>query len=265
MEFWPGRPVPRILEEETLESDGAARRLRGGAEETAPECEPRHGSEEIRGGALLVADGAGRGALQCPKGPMDESNQQDVTRLLHRWNAGDKSALDQLVEVVYPELRRIALRYLSNERPGNTLQSTALVHEAYLRLVGKQDLHWQDRSHFFAVAARIIRGILVDHRRARGAEKRGGGAVRADLEEVRAGPGQEPVDLLDLDRALHELEQLDRQQARIVEMRYFGGLSIEETAHVLGVSPATVKRDWILAKTWIRRRLSGAAPPTDGD
>lgn len=204
--------------------------------------------------------------IQCPKRLMDETLQQDVTRLLHRWNAGDRQALDRLVEIVYPELRRIAQRYLGNEQPGQTLQSTALVHEAYLRLVGKQDLHWTNRTHFFAVAARIIRGILVDYRRARSAEKRGGGAECLELADAPAPPGQDPVDLLDLDRALHDLEALDAQQARIVEMRYFAGLSIEETAHVLNVSPATVKRDWLLAKTWIRRRLSGQpAHPPDGD
>ncbi len=197
---------------------------------------------------------------------MNETTPQDVTRLLRRWNEGDKQALDQLVEIVYPELRRIAERYLSDQQSGHTLQGTALVHEAYLRLVGKQDLHWTDRTHFFAVAARIIRGILVDHRRAKNAEKRGGGAAALDSAEAAAAQGQDLLDLLDLDRALQELETLDAQQARIVEMRYFAGLSIEETAHVLGVSPATVKRDWIVAKTWIRRRLSGGAgPPHAGD
>ncbi|MEJ5367071.1 MAG: sigma-70 family RNA polymerase sigma factor [Bryobacteraceae bacterium] len=197
---------------------------------------------------------------------MDKTPEQDVTQLLRQWNAGDRQALERLVEIVYPELRRIAQRYLSNEAPGQTLQSTALVHEAYLRLVRKQDIHWTDRSHFFAVAARIIRGILVDHRRARIAEKRGGGAERIDPADAPAPSGQDPVDLLDLDAALHELEALDPQQARIIEMRYFAGLSIEETAHVLNVSPATVKRDWLVAKTWIRRRLSGQpARPPNGD
>lgn len=192
---------------------------------------------------------------------MGESGQHEVTRLLREWGAGDGKALDELIELVYPELHRIAARYLQG-RPGQTLQSTALVHEAYLRLLGRQDVHWSDRTHFYAVAARIIRGILVDHYRAQRAEKRGGDAEKVTLDASAASsPAADLVDLLDLDTALHELEQLDPQQARIVELRYFAGLSIEETAHVAGISPATVKRDWLLAKAWIRRRLSGGPSP----
>lgn len=193
---------------------------------------------------------------------MGDSGSHEVTRLLHEWGAGDAKAREQLIEIVYPELRRIASRYLHG-RSGQTLQSTALVHEAYLRLVGRQDVHWKDRTHFYAVAARIIRGILVDHYRAQNAGKRGGEAERVALDESVAAPptASDPVDLLDLDAALNELEKLDPQQARIVELRYFAGLSIEETAQVTGVSPATVKRDWLVAKAWIRRRLSGAPPP----
>ena len=192
---------------------------------------------------------------------MGESGQHEVTRLLQQWGSGDGKALDELIELVYPELHRIAARYLQG-RPGQTLQSTALVHEAYLRLLGRQDVHWSDRTHFYAVAARIIRGILVDHYRAQRAEKRGGDAEKVTLDAFAASsPAADLVDLLDLDTALRELEQLDPQQARIVELRYFAGLSIEETAHVAGVSPATVKRDWLLAKAWIRRRLSGGPAP----
>jgi len=192
---------------------------------------------------------------------MGESGQHEVTRLLQQWGSGDGKALDELIELVYPELHRIAARYLQG-RPGQTLQSTALVHEAYLRLLGRQDVHWSDRTHFYAVAARIIRGILVDHYRAQRAEKRGGDAEKVTLDASAASsPAADLVDLLDLDTALRELEQLDPQQARIVELRYFAGLSIEETAHVAGVSPATVKRDWLLAKAWIRRRLSGGPAP----
>ncbi len=193
---------------------------------------------------------------------MDESGQHDLTRLLHQWGSGDAKALDELIEIVYPELRRIASRYLQG-RQGQTLQGTALVHEAYLRLAGRQEIDWKDRSHFYAVAARIIRGILVDHYRAQRAAKRGGDAERVTLEEsvLAPAPASDPVDLLDLDAALCELERLDPQQARIVELRYFAGLSIEETAHVTGVSPATVKRDWLVAKAWIRRRLSGGPHP----
>lgn len=191
---------------------------------------------------------------------MEESGQHELTRLLHQWGTGDAKALEELIELVYPELRRIASRYLQG-RQGQTLQSTALVHEAYLRLAGRQEMHWKDRSHFYAVAARIIRGILVDHYRAQRAAKRGGDAERVTLEEsfLAPAPSSDPVDLLDLDAALIELEHLDPQQARIVELRYFAGLSIEETAHVAGVSPATVKRDWLVARAWIRRRLSGGA------
>jgi RNA polymerase sigma factor (TIGR02999 family) len=188
----------------------------------------------------------------------DSGQQHQVTRLLQRWGSGDESALNELIELVYPELRRIASRYLQNNA-AHTLQSTALVHEAYLKLVGRQDIHWTDRTHFYAVAARVIRGILVDHYRAQNAAKRGGGAdhVTLDGSASPAAPSSDPVDLLDLDIALNELEQLDPQQARIVELRYFAGLSIEETAHATGISPATVKRDWLVAKAWIRRRLSG--------
>ena len=187
---------------------------------------------------------------------------QEITLLLRKWSAGDNNALNRLVEIVYPELHRIAMRHLRQERPDPTLQCTALVHEAYLRLAQKKEPEWSDRSHFYAVASRIIRGILVDYRRAQGAAKRGGNDERVQLDEAAGSSGADPVDLLDLDTALNELEQLDSQQARIVEMRFFGGLSIEETAHVLSISPATVKRDWLLAKTWIHRRLTaGGSEP----
>jgi RNA polymerase sigma factor (TIGR02999 family) len=189
---------------------------------------------------------------------MADPDTEPVTLLLRKWGAGDKEALNQLVEIVYPELRRIAMRYLRQERAHHTLQSTALVHEAYLRLAGKQEPNWSDRSHFYAVASKIIRGILVDYRRAREAAKRGGAAEKLELQDAPGASGPVPVDVLDLDQALSELEEFDPQQARIVEMRYFGGLSIEETAQVLGISPATVKRDWVVAKTWIHRRLSAS-------
>ncbi|MGB9609841.1 MAG: sigma-70 family RNA polymerase sigma factor [Bryobacteraceae bacterium] len=192
---------------------------------------------------------------------MEESGTgNEITLLLRRWSAGDADALNSLIELVYPELHRIAMRHLRQERRDPTLQCTALVHEAYLRLAQKQEPQWSDRSHFYAVASRIIRGILVDYRRAQGAAKRGGADERVQLDDAAGSSGQDPVDLLDLDTALNELEQLDPQQARIVEMRFFGGLSIDETAHVLGISPATVKRDWLLAKTWIHRRLTADGP-----
>jgi RNA polymerase sigma factor (TIGR02999 family) len=182
----------------------------------------------------------------------------DLTRLLRDWSGGRSEALTRLVELVYPELRRIAAQHLSRERPGHTLQPTALVNEAYLRLAqqgpGKQ---WTDRTHFFAVAARIVRAVLVDHARARLAAKRGAGAISVELSEAAGQVPAPPVDLLDLDAALEALEHLDAQQSRIVELRHFAGLSIEETAGALGISPATVKRDWVVAKTWIRRHMNG--------
>ncbi len=185
----------------------------------------------------------------------------DLTRLLRDWTSGQPEALTSLIEVVYPELRRIAAQHLSRERQGHTLQPTALVNEAYLRLAqqgpGKQ---WTDRTHFFAVTARIVRAVLVDHARARLAAKRGAGAIEVELSEADGRVPAPPVDLLDLDAALQALEQLDAQQSRIVELRHFAGLSIEETAGVLDISPATVKRDWLVAKTWIRRHMNGEIP-----
>lgn len=185
---------------------------------------------------------------------------QDLTVLLRRWSGGDRAALDELIRAVYPELQRIALRYLQNERHSHTLQSTALVHEAYLRLAARHDVHWNDRAHFFAVAARIIRGILVDYTRSRLAQKRGAGAARIEVDESMAAEIPRQVDLLDLDRALDALQQLDPQQSQIVELRFFGGLSIEEAAEVLKISPATVKRDWVMAKAWLRRHTAPGAP-----
>lgn len=182
----------------------------------------------------------------------------DITRLLSDWSKGDATALPLLVEKVYPELRRIAARHLRSERAGHTLQPTALVNEAYLRLAHQQPgKHWQDRTHFFAVAARVVRAVLVDHARARRAVKRGSGAVAAELTIENASVTRTPVDVLDLDAALHALEVMDAEQVRIVELRYFAGLSIDETAETLGTSASTVKRGWLAAKTFIRRHLDG--------
>lgn len=189
-----------------------------------------------------------------------ESRDHDVTRLLHDWARGDQAALDHLIGLVYPELRRIAARHLRGERQGHTLQPTALVNEAFLRLVQQPDKRWNDRAHFFAVAARIVRNVLVDHARARDAAKRGSGGLTVVLTESSAKVPAPEVNLLDLDTALRELERLDPQHSRIVELRYFAGLSIEETAAIVGVSESSVKRDWVLAKTWIRRRMEGGAP-----
>jgi RNA polymerase sigma factor (TIGR02999 family) len=179
----------------------------------------------------------------------------DVTRLLAEWNQGDRAALDKLVPLVYDELHRIASRQLAARSGPHTLQSTALVNEAYIRLAAKSSVAWNDRTHFFAVAARIIRGVLVDHARAHLTAKRGSGDIALTLESAGA---TEPraVDMLALDESLERLAHMDVQQATIVELRFFSGLSIEETAAVLGISPATVKRDWTMARTWIFKELS---------
>lgn len=179
-----------------------------------------------------------------------------VTRLLLNWRGGDSQALGALTPLVYDELRRIARRYLQQERPGHTLQSTALVHEAYLKLID-QDVSWQNRAHFFGIAAQFMRRILVDHARAKQADKRGGAnACRVTLVEGIAAAEQSEVDLVALDSALTRLAAIDPQQGRIIELRFFAGLSIEETAEVLEISPATVKRDWAMARAWLFRELS---------
>jgi len=185
---------------------------------------------------------------------MSESSG-DITALLGQWQGGSQSALDQLTPLVYRELRRLAQSYLRRERPGHTLQGTALVHEAYLRLVDQRQVQWRDRSHFFALSAELIRRILVDHARSKMAEKRGGDQVKLSLEEGMDAPVPGDLDLIALDDALQVLARTDFQQSRIVELRYFAGLSIEETADVLHISPATVKRDWVVAKAFLKREM----------
>ena len=187
---------------------------------------------------------------------MLEANQGEVTRLLAEWQGGDRSALDRLMPLVYDELRVIAGRLVRRHEPSPTVQSTAVVHEAYLKLIGQNRTNWQGRAHFFGVAATLIRNILVDHARRRGAEKRGGVAPLLSLDEALVVAGRRDIELVALDDALVSLAKIDPQQARIVELRFFGGLSIEETAEVAGISPATVKRDWVMAKAWIFRALS---------
>jgi RNA polymerase sigma-70 factor, ECF subfamily len=184
------------------------------------------------------------------------SESEQVTRLLTDLRGGRREALDEIIPVVYAELRRIAARYLRAERQSHTLQPTALVNEAYMRLVAQRDVEWQNRAHFYGVAAQLMRRILVDYARARGREKRGGEEVRVPLDEAVVGIREHDVDLVRLDEALGELARLDEQQARVVELRYFGGLSIEETAEVLGVSDSTVKREWAMARSWLQRELS---------
>ena len=186
----------------------------------------------------------------------------EVTELLQEWSAGKKTALDSLTPVVYDELRRLAAIYLHRERPGHTLQATAVVHEAYMRLVDQRAVQWQNRAHFFGIAAQMIRRILVDHARGVRAAKRGGGAVALSLDEAHGVSEKRDLEVEALDDALHTLSQVDPQQARVVELRFFTGLSIEETAEVLGISESTVKRDWISAKAWLFRELSkGQAKP----
>ena len=187
------------------------------------------------------------------------SSPQDVTRLLLNWGAGDRQALDELTPIVYEELRRLASRYLRRERSDHTLQSTALVHEAYMRMVDQRNVRWQNRAQFFGLAAEMIRRILVDHARAHRAEKRGGEVVKLALDEALDAAAGRDLELVRLDDALKKLAELDPQQSRIVELRYFGGLTIEETAESLAVSPATVKRDWVVAKAWLRRQLTSGA------
>lgn len=179
-----------------------------------------------------------------------------VTELLQRWGQGDSTALEKLLPLVYNELRRIADRQLRRERPNHTLQPTALVHEVYLKLVDQNRIEWQNRAQFYAVAAQLIRRILVDHVRYRRTAKRGAGAVTLTLEDAVFEPAGKDIDLIKLDDALFSLSRKDEQQSRVVEMRFFGGLSIEETAEALGVSASTVKRDWLAAKAWLYRDMS---------
>jgi RNA polymerase sigma factor (TIGR02999 family) len=183
-----------------------------------------------------------------------------VTELLVRWREGDREALEALMPLVYDELRRLAHYYLRQERSDHTLQSTALVHEAYLKLAGQNPPQWQNRAHFFGIAAHVMRQVLVEYARGRDAAKRGGGACRVTLDETIALPQQLDVDVVELDRALTGLAALDPQQSRIVELRFFAGLTIEDTSEVLGISPATVKRDWVTARAWLFRAMTGETP-----
>jgi RNA polymerase sigma factor (TIGR02999 family) len=188
------------------------------------------------------------------------ASSQDVTALLGAWSRGDRRALDQLLPLVYAELRRIAARQLRHERAGHTLQPTALVHEAYLRLIEQRDVDWEDRAHFFGAAAQVMRRVLVDHARRHTARKRGDGAPTVPIEEVADDLRAKPIPVLALDHALGRLETVDPDLARIVELRAFGGLTIEEAAHVLKISPSTAKREWRTAKAWLARELDPENP-----
>ena len=187
------------------------------------------------------------------------SSQPNITALLNGYSRGDKDALDRLMPIVYDELRRQAARYLRRERAGHTLQTTALIHEAYVRLVDQRNVQWQNRAHFFGIAAQLMRRILVDHARTKKRVKRGGSGVRVSLGEATVAVKSQDLDVVALDEALERLAQIDEQQSRVVELRFFSGLSVEETAEVMGISKATVKRDWSMAKAWLHRELSGEA------
>jgi RNA polymerase sigma-70 factor, ECF subfamily len=199
--------------------------------------------------------------MALSKQPPPEASSSDVTQLLLAWGAGDQVAGERLLPEVYAELRRQAARAMRRESSEHTLQATALVHEAYLRLVDQRRVMWRNRSHFFGVAAQLMRRILVDHARERHAAKRGGGLRQlalGDADAVAAPEASPGVDVIALHEALERLAALDPHQARLVELRYFGGLSIEETAEALDVSPATVKREWAIARAWLRRELSAS-------
>jgi len=182
---------------------------------------------------------------------------EEVTQLLIAWSNGSQDALDKLMPLVYAELRQMAKRYMSRQAPGHTLQTTALIHEAFLKLVDQSEKHFQNRAHFFGVAAQAMRHILVDYARSRRYAKRGGGAAPVPLDEAAVVSGERAAELVALDDALEALAKVDPRKSRVVEMRYFGGLSVEETAEVLKVSVDTVMRDWRLAKTWLLRELTG--------
>ena len=180
---------------------------------------------------------------------------KELTRLLVDWSNGDQAALDELMPLVYAELRKLARHYMRGERSGHTLQTTALVNEAYLRLVDQRSVRWQNRAHFFAIAAQVMRRLLVDHARTQKRAKRGGGGLQISLDEAMLMAPGRSAELLALDEALNNLAELDPRKSRVVELRHFGGLSVEEAAEVLQVSPNTVIRDWSLARAWLRREV----------
>ncbi|HEY3026763.1 MAG TPA: sigma-70 family RNA polymerase sigma factor [Pyrinomonadaceae bacterium] len=187
---------------------------------------------------------------------MRQNSTHEVTQLLIAWSSGDKAALDKLMPLIHQELRSLAHRYMSREHPGHTLQTTALVNEAYLKLVNRKDVHWQNRAHFFAIAAELMRTILVDHARSHAFAKRGGGAQHLALDEAMVISQERAAEVVALDEALKGLADIDPQQARVVELRFFGGLTIEETSEVLHLSATTVKREWRSAKAWLYHELA---------
>ncbi len=192
---------------------------------------------------------------------MGRASPLDLSILLRAWSSGDESALERLAPLVYDELHRLAHRYMARERAGHTLQTTALVNEAYLRLVDVNSVQWQDRAHFFAIAAKLMRRILVDFARTRGYQKRGGNLQRVSFDEALVITPKPSEDLVKLDDALQSLAEMDPRKAQVVELRYFGGLSVEETAAVLKVAPITVMRDWNIAKLWLCKELEQRKQP----
>ena len=191
---------------------------------------------------------------------MPDSDAGEVTALLRAWHAGDEDAYRQVSSLLYDELRRQATQCLRGRRPGDTLQRTALVHEAFVRLADARQVDWQDRKHFLAVAARTMRRVLVDMARAHGSEKRGARAVHLPLESAMAGSAPDPIDLIAVDEALETLATFDGRKVRVIELRFFAGLTVEETASVLDVSPDTVARDWRMARSWLLRELARISP-----
>jgi RNA polymerase sigma factor (TIGR02999 family) len=187
---------------------------------------------------------------------MNKAASQEITQLLLAWGSGDKAALDALMPMVYDELRRLAKRYMRRQNAGHTLQTTALVNEAYLRLIDSSRVRWQDRTHFFAISAQLMRRVLVDFARAKNSRKRGGEQIQITLDEQIEAPFEKETNLVALDEALQKLAQLSQRQSQIVELRYFGGLSEEEIAETLAISTRTVRRDWSLARAWLYRELS---------
>lgn len=204
---------------------------------------------------------AGGIILSCPKqraaNVMASTTSHEVTDLLNAWRSGDQSAVEKLMPLIYDELHRLAGRYMAHERPEHTLQTSALVNEAYVRLVDQRDMHWKNRAQFFGIAATLMRRILVSYARRRNRVKRGGGVLQVSLDEAALLSDERAVEMVALDEALERLTGVDRRKSQVVELRYFGGLSIDETAEVLKVSPGTVMRDWTLAKAWLRREITG--------
>jgi len=190
---------------------------------------------------------------------MTGTSSSEITQLLHAWRGGDELALEKLTPVVYQELHRMARQYMAREREGHTLQTTALIHEAYLRLVKVKNVEWQDRAHFFAVSAQMMRRILTDFARSQGYQKRGGGVQKVSIDDVCVASAEPEIDLVALERALTQLEKTDSRKSKVVELRFFGGLTVDETAEVLHISGETVMRDWSVARAWLLRELDGGA------